>query len=78
MLASYAGDFEFKSGEKYPDNVNYAVMRIFLAMFGAFMVPFAYFTGLELKFSQRASFLAALMVLCGTVHGYYDCSLSYF
>ena len=65
LLAGYDGGFDFTSGTKYPDNVNYTFMRMFLASFGAWMVPLAYFTAIELNFSQHAVFLVALMVLLG-------------
>ena len=67
LLAGYDGRFEFKSGEKYPDDVNYGVMRVFLALFGIAMVPLAYGTAKELKFSRKAAFLSAWMVLLGIV-----------
>ncbi|CAG8600645.1 7387_t:CDS:2, partial [Racocetra persica] len=62
-LAGYNGSFEFGSGEAYPEDVNYVFMRIFLASFGAWLVPLAYFTALELDFSQHAIILTTLMVL---------------
>lgn len=63
-MAGYNGSFEFKSGEKYPDWVNYTFMRQFNAFFGAIIVPFAYLTAKELKFKRPAVWLVTLMVLC--------------
>ncbi|KAF0397933.1 glycosyltransferase family 39 protein [Gigaspora margarita] len=68
LLAGYNGSFEFGSGEAYPADVNYAFMRIFFATFGAWMVPLAYFTAIELDFSQHAVILATLMVLLDTAY----------
>jgi dolichyl-phosphate-mannose-protein mannosyltransferase len=64
-LAGYDGSFKFESGSKYPEGLNYTFMRIFNAFWGAALVPIAYFTGKQLGFSERASILAAVMVLCG-------------
>ena len=66
-LAGYDGSFSFESGATYPENLNYAVMRIFNAFFGAMMVPIAYLTATELRMSTKASLLAATMVLLGNV-----------
>lgn len=65
LLAGYDGSFEFKSGDVYPSTVNYTFMRLFGAFFGALMVPLAYFTAVEFKFSRNAAVLAATMVLLG-------------
>lgn len=65
ILAGYKGDFSFDSGAKYPPNLNYGLMRTFCAFFGALTIPFAYFTGLELGFSGKASFFMAFLVLTG-------------
>lgn len=65
LLAGYKGDFGFESGHTYPENVNYAGMRIFNAFWGALLVPLAYLTARELKMSYKASILAATMVLLG-------------
>lgn len=64
-LAGYNGSFGFESGEVYPAEVNYGVMRLFNAFFGAMMVPLAYLTSVQLKMSTIASVLAATMVLLG-------------
>ncbi|KAF7289089.1 Glycosyltransferase family 39 protein [Mycena chlorophos] len=63
LLAGYDGNFEFKSGEDYPEEVPYVEMRMMLALFGVGMVPLAWYTGIELGFSDWASHLFALMVL---------------
>jgi len=65
LLAGYDGSFEFESASKYPEKVNYTFMRMFLASFGAWLVPLAYFTAIELGFSNRAVILVTLMVLLG-------------
>ncbi|KAI9870959.1 MAG: Protein O-mannosyltransferase 2, partial [Watsoniomyces obsoletus] len=63
-LAGYNGSFEFKSGEKYPEEVNYTFMRVFNALFGAVTIPLSYFTARELGFRRPAVWLVTLMVLC--------------
>lgn len=65
LLAGYDGQFDFKSGVEYPENVPYVAMRVMLATFGVLMVPLGWYTALELGLSQWASHLVALMVLCG-------------
>ncbi|KAJ9273608.1 CAZyme family GT39 [Paecilomyces variotii] len=62
-LAGYNGSFEFKSGEKYPEDVNYMFMRVFNAFFGAVCVPLAYYTARELRFRRVTVWLITLMVL---------------
>ncbi|KAI9595410.1 Dolichyl-phosphate-mannose-protein mannosyltransferase-domain-containing protein [Syncephalis fuscata] len=64
LLAGYDGSFDFKSGATYPESVNYPAMRLFLAIFGALLVPLAYGTAIELGFSKRGAFFAGLLVLC--------------
>ncbi|KAK2787448.1 Protein O-mannosyltransferase 2 [Emmonsiellopsis sp. PD_33] len=62
-LAGYNGSFEFKSGEKYPEELNYTSMRIFNAFFGAVCVPLAYYTARELNLRRPAVWLVTMMVL---------------
>ncbi|KAK7980645.1 hypothetical protein PG989_013102 [Apiospora arundinis] len=50
VLAGYNGTFEFKSGETYPEELNYTFMRAFNAFSGEFCRP--------------AVWLVTLMVLC--------------
>jgi len=64
-LAGYNGSFEFKSGEVYPVELNYAFMRIFNAVFGILCVPLVFYTARTLKYSNPAVYLVTLMVLCG-------------
>lgn len=63
LMSGYKGQFEFKSGEKYPDDVNFLGMRIILAMFGILMVPVAYSTSANLGWNKRSRHLLAIMVL---------------
>lgn len=65
LLAGYDGNFEFKSGEVYPNEVPYVAMRVMLATFGVAMVPLGWYTAVELGMSLWACHLTALMVLCG-------------
>ncbi|CDS12794.1 hypothetical protein LRAMOSA04978 [Lichtheimia ramosa] len=67
-LAGYNGSFGFESGHTYPDNVNYAAMRIFNAFWGAMLVPLAYLTAQQFHMSYKASILAATMVLLDTAY----------
>lgn len=64
-LANYKGDFGFESGKEYPENLNYTVMRVFLATFGALMAPLCYLTCIEFGMSKKAALLATAMVICG-------------
>jgi len=63
-LAGYNGSFEFKSGETYPEELNYTFMRQFNAFWGAVCVPMAYWTAKELNLKRPAVWLVTLMVLC--------------
>ncbi|MCJ1483017.1 Protein O-mannosyltransferase 2 [Schaereria dolodes] len=62
-IAGYNGSFEFKSGDTYPEEVNYTFMRLFNSTFGALCVPLAYYTAKELNFRRPAVWLVTLMVL---------------
>ncbi|KAL6234236.1 hypothetical protein BDW75DRAFT_169853 [Aspergillus navahoensis] len=63
LLAGYNGSFEFKSGETYPEDLNYTFMRLFNAAFGVVCVPLAYLTARELGFHRGTVWLVSLMVL---------------
>jgi dolichyl-phosphate-mannose-protein mannosyltransferase len=63
-MAGYNGSFEFKSGEVYPEEVNYTFMRIFNAMFGVVTIPAAYFAARALGWRRETVWLVTLMVLC--------------
>lgn len=63
LISGYDGSFEFKSGERYPENVPYVGMRVYLALFGVAMVPLGWLTASELHFSYKARHLVAWMVL---------------
>ncbi|KAI7862355.1 Dolichyl-phosphate-mannose-protein mannosyltransferase-domain-containing protein [Spinellus fusiger] len=67
-IVNYNGTFAFDSGSEYPPQVNFQFMRIFNASWGAFLVPLAYMTALQFKMSQRASLLAATMVLADVAY----------
>ncbi|KAI9355729.1 Dolichyl-phosphate-mannose-protein mannosyltransferase-domain-containing protein [Zopfochytrium polystomum] len=60
----FNGTFEFESGHKYPEDLNYAGFRTFPAIVGAAIVPLAYYTGVELHLSHSASIFLAVMALC--------------
>lgn len=62
-LANYNGSFEFKSGETYPEELNYTFMRLFNSAFGALCVPLAYLTARELHFKRPTVWLVTAMVL---------------
>ncbi|TCD70275.1 Protein O-mannosyltransferase 2 [Steccherinum ochraceum] len=63
LLSGYDGSFDFKSGEKYPEQVPYVAMRVLMATFGVAMVPLGWYTAVELGMSWRACHLVALMIL---------------
>ncbi|KAJ9622300.1 Protein O-mannosyltransferase 2 [Taxawa tesnikishii (nom. ined.)] len=62
-LANYNGSFEFKSGETYPEELNYTFMRVFNSAFGALCVPLAYYTAKELNFRRPTVWLITMAVL---------------
>ncbi|KAI1323812.1 glycosyltransferase family 39 protein [Xylariaceae sp. FL0255] len=64
VMAGYNGSFEFKSGEAYPEDVDYTFMRAFNAFWGILCVPLAYYTARELNLRRPAVWLVTLMVLC--------------
>ncbi|KAJ3021845.1 Protein O-mannosyltransferase 2 [Thoreauomyces humboldtii] len=59
-VGGFNGTFEFESGHTYPTELRYPVMRIANALFGAGMVPIAYFTGLQLHVSVPAATLMSV------------------
>ena len=65
-LGGYNGSFEFDSGAQYPTELNYSIMRIFCAAFGALTVPLAYLTALEFGFSELGALFTGVGVLCDT------------
>lgn len=64
VLSGYHGQFEFKSGVTYPDDVPYTAMRVILASFGVALVPLAWFTAGELGWSRYARHWVTICVLC--------------
>ncbi|PNS20465.1 Dolichyl-phosphate-mannose--protein mannosyltransferase 2 [Sphaceloma murrayae] len=62
-LAGYNGSFEFKSGETYPEELNYTFMRQFNSAFGALCVPLAYYTAKEMHFKKPTVWLITMAVL---------------
>ncbi|TIB70547.1 hypothetical protein E3Q23_04134 [Wallemia mellicola] len=65
-LSGYNGNFEFKSGEPYPNDLHYGIFRGYLAIFGVLIVPLAWYTSEELRLSKRSCHLVTLMVLFDT------------
>ena len=65
-LSGFNGSFDFPSGAVYPDHVPFRAMRVMLALPGVAMVPLAWGTAYELRFTEYAKHLVALMTLCGT------------
>ncbi|KAJ2998527.1 Protein O-mannosyltransferase 2 [Globomyces sp. JEL0801] len=65
LLGGFNGHYEFPSGEKYPDEVKYGVIRFFNGVFGAMVTPLAYWTGIHLRLSHFAAILLAVMTITG-------------
>lgn len=63
LVSGYNGGFEFKSGVEYPDSVPYTAMRVFLATFGVALVPIAWLTSGELRWSNYTRHWVTLCVL---------------
>ncbi|KAJ2795423.1 Protein O-mannosyltransferase 2 [Coemansia guatemalensis] len=63
VVAGHNGTFNFKSGSKYPDYVDYRLIRMQVAMYGVALVPLAYLTCLQLRMSRAMAALAACFVL---------------
>ncbi|ONH69137.1 Dolichyl-phosphate-mannose--protein mannosyltransferase 6 [Cyberlindnera fabianii] len=61
-LAGFDGDFEFRSGNKYPEGCNYVVMRVFNALFSTAVVPVAYWAAKQLDYQLITVHLIALMM----------------
>lgn len=66
-LAGYDGQFDFSSGGNYDGKVPYVLMRMFVASFGALVVPLSYIAAIQMRFSQVTSLLVAFMALFGTL-----------
>lgn len=62
-LAGYNGSFDFESGHKYPDYVDYVKMRMFNAAFSFMCVPLAYYTAKAIGFSLPAVWFFTCLVL---------------
>lgn len=65
VLSGFNGSYDFPSGAVYPPHVPYKSMRVLLAIPGILLVPLAWGTAVELKFSPRCRHVVTLMVLCG-------------
>jgi len=61
-LAKFDGSFKFESGKSFPPEHNIVFMRIFNCVFGILCTPLAYFTAMELGFSQLTTWFVSLLV----------------
>jgi dolichyl-phosphate-mannose-protein mannosyltransferase len=43
-------------------------MRIFNGVFGALMVPLAYYTAIQLRLSRPAAIFMSILVICGMLY----------
>ncbi|KAJ2828345.1 Protein O-mannosyltransferase 2 [Coemansia furcata] len=62
VVAGFNGS-DLKQSNKYPEYVNYTMMRVQIAMYGVALVPLAYLTCLQLRLSRPMAILAASFVL---------------
>lgn len=62
-LAGYDGSFKFESGMPFPNNVDFVTMRVFNCLFGIMCTPLAYFTAVEMGFSQWTVWFVSLLVV---------------
>lgn len=61
-LAGFDGSFKFESGHAFPSDQNIVFMRVFNCIFGILCTPLAYFTAVELDFSQLTVWFVSLLV----------------
>lgn len=64
-LSGFDGSYDYPSGADYPPHVPFYSMRVLLAIPGILMVPLAWGTAVELRFTEWSKHLVTLMVLCG-------------
>ncbi|KAM0787088.1 hypothetical protein ACM66B_006346 [Microbotryomycetes sp. NB124-2] len=62
-LSGFNGSFDYPSGAVYPDFVPYRAMRILLALPGVALVPLAWGTAIELRFSRWSTHIVTMMAL---------------
>ncbi|KAK6198687.1 Dolichyl-phosphate-mannose-protein mannosyltransferase-domain-containing protein [Scheffersomyces amazonensis] len=62
-LANFNGDFDFKSGAKFPEDCNFIFMRAFNCIFGILCTPVAYYLSLNLGFSNLTTWFLSLSVI---------------
>lgn len=62
-LVGYNGSWDFSSGQKYPEYIDYVKMRIFNAIFSTLCVPISYFTAKAIGFSLPTVYLFTILVL---------------
>ena len=67
-LSGFNGSFDFPSGATYPEHVPYRAMRVMLALPGIALVPLAWGTAIELRFSRWSTHIVTIMTLCGACH----------
>ncbi|ORX73693.1 PMT-domain-containing protein [Linderina pennispora] len=63
VIAGHNGTFRFSSGKKYPEYVDYTLMRAQIAMYGVALVPLAFLTCIQFRLSRPMATLAAVFVL---------------